>query len=132
MSEIPKLNPVTIVKFTGDRKSAVTSTGKTVYRHDKLWMGKEFGWVHCAGFGNHFIYHDPDFNQTTGEWPKGKKFMGRWTPMCTCASPVGIYGFKAYDKFASPTTREDSTKPGQMLMCKHMVDYGVHMDGSHE
>jgi hypothetical protein len=132
MSDIPKLNPVTIVRFIGDRKSAVTSTGKTVYRHTKLWMGKEYKWVYCAGFGSHFIYHDPDFDQKAGEWPKGRKFVGRWTPMCSCGSPAAIYGSRAYGDFSSPTTKADSTKAGQMLMCKHMVDYGVHMDGAHD
>jgi hypothetical protein len=130
MSELPKLNPVKIVKFTGDRKSGVTDTGKTVYRQEKLWMGKEYGFVATAQFGSHFIFHDPDFNQQTGEWPRGKKFMGRWSPLCSCGSPAAIYGFRAYQQFSSP--EKNSSHPGQMLLCKSVVDFGHHMDGSHD
>lgn len=135
---LPKLNPNKVVRFTGDRKSGVTSTGKTVYRTDKLWMGKEYGWVSCAQFGSHFIYHDPDFNQQTGEWPLDNtgrplpSFIGKWSPLCSCGSPCAVYGTNAYKKYTSPTTKEDSTTAGQLLMCMAVVNYGVHMDGSHD
>ena len=132
MSELPKLNPVTITKFTGDRKSAVTSTGKTVYRQDKLWMGKQYGFVAVANYGSHFIYSDPDLNQQTGEWPRGKKYVGRFSPMCSCNSPAGIVGSNVYRGSASPTSKEQSTHPGQMIVCLHVANYGIHMDGSHD
>jgi hypothetical protein len=135
---LPKLNPIKVVRFTGDRKSGTTDTGKTVYREDKIYMGKEYGWVHCAQFGSHFIYHDPDFNQKTSEWPMDKngrvfpKFVGRWTPLCSCGSPCAVYGANAYKQYASPTNKSESTTAGQMIMCMAVVNYGVHMDGSHD
>jgi len=132
MNELPKLNPVTIVKFTGDRKSGVTNTGKTVYRRDKIWMGKEYGLVKTAGYGSNFIYVDPDYNEKTGEWPRGKKYVGRWTPMCSCGSPAAIVGAKVYKGDASPTGRQDSTTPGQMIICLSVANYGHHIDGSHD
>jgi hypothetical protein len=138
MSDLPKLNPNKVVRFMGDRKSGVTTNGKTVYRSDKLWMGKEYGFVQCAQFSSHFIYHDPDFDQKTGNWPVDKygrtprQFVGKWTPMCSCGSPCAVYGANAYKQFASPTNRSESTTPGQMLMCIAVVNYGVHMDGSHD
>lgn len=137
-SNLPALHPVTIVRFTGDKKSAVTSTGKTVYRSENLWMGKDYKFVHCANFGSHFIYHDPDFNSRTGNWPMNsdgsspKKYLGRWTPLCTCGSPAAVIGSDDYAQWASPTNKSESTSPGQMLMCISLLNYGVHMDGSHD
>jgi hypothetical protein len=132
MSDLPKLNPVTITKFTGDRKSAVTSTGKTVYRQDKLWMGKQFGFVHCAEYSSNFLYHDPDFDQQKGEWPKGKKFVGRFTPLCSCGAFGVVVGATPYSKDRSATDKEESTHPGQMVVCHMHVTTGVHKDGSHD
>jgi len=99
-----KLNIVKVTRFTGDRKSAVLASGRTVYRADSLWMGKDWKLVHCVNSGSHFIYHDPDFNQLTGNWPMNrdgsslKKYRGRWTPICTCNSPGLVVGANAYSE----------------------------------
>jgi hypothetical protein len=130
---LPKLNPIKVVRFTGDRKSGTTNTGKTVYREDKIYMGKEYGFVKTANYGPHFIYRDPDMDEKTGEWPKDPRFTGRWSPMCSCGSPSGIVGSNVYAPDASPTTKNDSTKPGQMLVCIFAAQHGgMHLDGSHD
>jgi hypothetical protein len=135
-NNLPKLNIIKVVRFTGDRKSAVLSDGKAVYRQEKLWMGKDYKFVHCADFGSHFIYHDPDFNSKTGNWPTNndgstpKKYLGRWTPICTCGSPAAVIGSDDYKKWASPTNNIESTTPGQLLMCISLLNYGHHMDNS--
>lgn len=138
MTQLPKLNIVKVVKFTGDRKSAQLADGKMVYRSENIWMGKEYGLVHCSPTGPHFVYADPDFNVKTGQWPmdsKGrpyKKFIGRYTPLCTCGSPAGVVGSNVYKGLASPTSKLDSTTAGQMVVCLAMVQLGHHLDGSHD
>lgn len=129
---LKNLHPVKVLKFTGDRKSGTTDTGKTVYRKDKLYMGKEYGTVMAAQYGSHFIFHDPDFNPVTGQWPVGAKFAGRWTPLCSCGSFAVIVGTNQYKGDMSPTTKEDSTTAGQLLVCWHDATYGFHADGSHD
>lgn len=127
-----------IIKFAGDRQSAQLDDGRTVYREDKLWMGRDWKFVKCPSTGPHFIFHDPDFNPQTGDWPLQPngfpypKYIGRRTPLCTCGSFGVVVGSKAYEPFASPTTRADSTTPGQMLMCLALVQTGKHLDGSHD
>jgi hypothetical protein len=130
---LPKLNPIKVIKFSGDRKSAMTLTGKMVYRKDKLYMGKEYGMVAVAGYGPHFIYTDPDMDEKTGNWPPGEQYVGRFSPMCTCNSPAGIVGANVYAGSASPTGKKDSTTPGQMIVCLFAAQNGgTHMDGSHD
>ena len=121
-----------VLKFTGDRKTGTTDTGKLVYRQDKLYMGKEYGWVHTAEYASHFVFHDPDFNPKTGQWPKGAKYSGRWTPLCSCGSFAVIVGAKPYEKDRLATKKEESTTAGQMLVCWHDATYGFHADGSHD
>ena len=69
---LKNLHPVKVLKFTGDRKSGVTDTGELVYRQRELYMGKEYGIVHCAEYSSHFVYHDPDFDPKTGQWQIGR------------------------------------------------------------
>lgn len=134
----PKLNIIKVLRFTGDRKSATLADGKTVYRSESLWMGKQYGLVKCSNTSNHFIYHDPDFNHGTGDWPTQpngkpfKRFVGRWTPICSCGSPAAVVGSGVYRGSSSPTTAVESTHPGQMLVCLALMQYGIHLDGSHE
>lgn len=132
MTDVPPLNLVKVVKFTGDRKSGVTEDGVTVYRQDRFWMGQEYGFVAAAQYGSHFIYRDPHVNPTTLEYPRKRRFVGRMDPMCSCGAPAVIVGSKVYAKDASPTTKEDSTTAGQMLVCWMSAQFGHHVDGSHD
>jgi hypothetical protein len=129
---LKNLHPVKVLKFTGDRKSGTTDTGKMVHRQKELYMGKEYGTVHCAEYSSNFIYHDPDFNPKTGQWPKGEKFVGRFTPLCSCGSFAVITGANPYREDRLPTNGKESTRAGQMLVCWHDATYGVHADGSHD
>jgi hypothetical protein len=128
--KLPKLNPIKVVRFTGDRKSAITSSGKAVYRTDKLWMGRDYGWVHCSGYGSNFLYHDPDMDQQTGEWPKGRKYIGRISPLCSCGAPGVVTGANAYKGDASPTNSKESTTPGMAIVCLSVLNTGKHLNGS--
>jgi hypothetical protein len=136
--DLPKLNIIKVLKFTGDRKSAELANKKVVYRQESLWMGKDWKFVHCVNSGSHFIYHEPDFDTRTGNWPTDKngnvpkKHLGKWTPICTCNSPAVVVGADAYKQWASPTNSSESTNPGMMLICLSVLNRGVHMDGSHD
>ena len=107
-----------IIKHRGTPTEATTLDGFKVYRQDKLWFAAENRFVMCAPDDLHFLYNDPSNK------------IGRWSPMCTCGSPGGIYGYNAYAKHASPSTRFQSTVPGEMMVCKHYIDFGCHADGS--
>jgi len=108
-----------IIRKFNSPKEAVTADGFTVYRQDKLWIETEGRFVACAPDDQHFCYIDPSNK------------IGRWSPMCTCGSMAGIYGYNAYAKHASPTTRFESTVPGELVVCIHYIEHGKHADGSH-
>ena len=129
---LKNLHPVKVLKFTGDRKSGVTEGGKTVYRQKKIYMGKEYGFVFCAEYASNFVFQDPDFNEKTGQWPQGEKYLGRFTPLCSCGSFAVITGANPYKGDRLPTNKEESDTAGQMVVCWHDVTYGVHADGSHD
>lgn len=116
--EAPKFS-FSIIKHKGDLDHAETADGYKVHRQEKIFF-KEHGYVKCAPYDNHFIYDDPMAN----------KIIGRWTPMCSCGSPAGIIGYNAYKSDASPTTRKESSVPGELLVCLAHAQYGKHADGS--
>ena len=116
--EAPKFN-FAIIKHRGDLNHAETVDGYKVHRKEKIYF-KEHGYVKCAPYNNHFLYDDPMAN----------KIIGRWTPMCSCGSPAAIIGYNAYAGDASPTTRKESTVPGELLVCLAHAQYGKHSDGS--
>lgn len=117
---LKEFNPVKIIKIYGDLRRAETADGVTVYRSDTLWMGEEYGMVKCCPYDNHFIFHDPNF----------EKYVGRWTPLCSCGYAAGVVGSNVYKKDGSPTTRLESTVPGQMIVCLAHAQWGRHADGS--
>ena len=117
---LSELNPVKILHFHGDLKSAETADGHTVTRKDGIYVDQEYGVVKCAPYDNHFIFRDPEF----------EKHVGRWMLMCSCGSPAVIVGANVYRKDASPTTGDESTHPGQLIVCWYHQTYGKHSDGS--
>ena len=138
LAYLKNLHPVKVVSHSGDRQSGKLEDGRTVRREKKLWIGKNYGMVKCADYSSHFLYHDPDFNQNTGDWPTDKqgrpikKFVGRFTPMCSCGSFAVIVGANVYGGDASPTNKSDSSVAGTMVVCWHHSTYGAHTDGSHD
>jgi hypothetical protein len=118
-SPLPPKFSFTILKHRGDLDHAETVEGKKVHRQEKIWF-YDHGWVRCAPYDNHFIYDDP----------MAGKIIGRWTPMCTCGSPAVIVGYNVYKDQASPSTKKESTVPGEMLVCFNHAQFGKHSDGS--
>lgn len=118
MTELPKIN-FTIIKHRGDLTSATTADGEKVYRKDKIYF-EGHGFIKCASYDNHFVFDDP----------MAQKKKGRWTPMCSCGSPAVIVGYNAYIKDSSPTTRDESSIPGELIVCYLHVTTGKHVDGS--
>lgn len=118
MDKAPKFS-FAIIKHRGDLDHAETADGYKVHRRDKIWF-PEHGYVMCAKYDNHFIYDDP----------MGKKKIGRWTPMCSCGSPSGIVGYNAYISDATPTSKKESSIPGELLVCLAHAQFGKHSDGS--
>lgn len=121
MNKAPRIHPTKVIRFYGDLKKAETADGYTVYRVDRIFF-REHGMVKCAPYDNHFIFDDPAAHI------KGKR--GRWTPMCSCGSIAVIAGYNAYRKDASPTSKTDSTIPGEMIVCYLHANTGKHADGS--
>ena len=118
MTEAPKFS-FAIIKHRGDLDNAKTADGYNVHRQEKIWF-QGHGYIKCAPMDNHFVYDDPI----------SKKKIGRWTPMCTCGSPAVIIGYNAYAKDASPTTKNESSVPGELICCMSHLQFGLHADGS--
>jgi hypothetical protein len=137
LNYLKNLHPLKVLKQYGDRNSGELEDGRIVHREKQIYMGKEYGLVATAQTSSHFIYSDPDLNQETGQWPTDRngnpirKFVGRWSPMCSCGSPAVVTGANVYGNYASPTGRSESTTPGMMIVCYHLMTFGVHADGSH-
>ena len=110
-----------IIRHYNSPNEGVTVDGHKVYRQDTLYFSDPLNrYVKAAPYSEHFVYHDP-------EALKGK--IGRWTPLCTCGSHAGIAGYKAYEDDASPTTRNESMIPGEMVVCLMHGNTGKHADG---
>lgn len=106
-----------VIKHRGTVNTATTVDGFKVERKERLYFDGH-GLVQCASYDNHFLYIDPS------------KKIGRYSPMCTCGFPGGIVGSLAYRNDASPTTKHESTIPGQMVVCLIHAQTGKHADGS--
>ena len=132
LNYLKNLHPVKLIRHVGDRKSGELEDHRTVHREERIWMGREYGMVRTADYGNHFIFSDPDFDPKTGEWPRGRQYIGRFTPLCSCGSMAVVVGAAVYREDASPTGNMDSTNPGMMLVCWFHSQYGQHVDGSHD
>lgn len=117
LSPLKKFNVPKVIKHVGDLNEATLEDGTKVHRTDRIYF-EGHGLVLCASYDNHFCF----------DW-KSKK-IGAWTPVCTCGSPAGIVGYNAYREDASPTTQEQSSIPGEMIVCLTHAQTGRHADGS--
>jgi hypothetical protein len=119
-----KYNQFSIIHHYNSPNEAITVDGKTVRRETKLWyaeyddhqMPYNGRFIMCAPDSEHFIYADP-------MW---KLIVGRWHYMCSCSSPAVITGYNAYKQHSSPSS--EGTIKGEMLCCKHFLDFGRHVD----
>ena len=114
-------NPIKDIRFSVIRKhnsanEAETLDGYKVKREKFLFFDDRL--VHCAEYDSHFIYEDPS----------GK--VNRWLQMCSCGSHAVCVGYNVYKKDASPTTRAESTAPGEMFVCWVHATTGRHADGA--
>jgi len=111
-----------IIKSRGDLNTCTTADGKTVHRQEKVWVEEDGGrkgrFVFCAPDSDHFVFIDP-------VWKKKK---GRWFAICSCGAPSVIVGYNAYKDYGSPTTRLESTTPGELLVCYVYLLTGKHLD----
>src|SRR3989304_5066219 len=107
-----------IIKHYNSPNSATTLDGDEVERMEQVYWKAANRMVACAPYDNHFVYVDPSTKK------------GRWNLMCTCGSPSIVAGYSAYIKDTSPTTKHQSSIPGELLVCYHHVQYGKHADGS--
>lgn len=108
----PRFN---IIRSRNNLNLAETVNGKRVQRQEKIWMPEYGRYVMSAPYDNHFTFVD---NSNLG-----------WTLFCTCGSPAGIVGFRAYEQNASPTSGE-GIMPGELLVCIHHTQFNKHLDGS--
>lgn len=121
MTDVPKqFNVPKVVRQIGQKNNATIYVGKRKYgvvRQERLYF-EGYGLVMCAPYDNHFIFDNPS------------KAYGQWTPVCTCGSPAGIVGSNAYKQDASPTTQEQSSTPGALIVCLSHAQTGKHSDDS--
>ena len=110
-----------VIKHRGDLNHAETADGYKVERSTKVWVTEPDGlngrYIYCSPDSDHFIYVDP-------MWTKIK---GRWFAMCSCGSPAVITGYDAYKQYGSPTTKEESHRAGEMLICMEFLRSGKHL-----
>ena len=105
-----------VIRAKGDAKRAETLHGVKVYRKEKIeWELGRF--IKCAPYDNHFVYIDPTRRHG-------------WVSMCSCGAPSVVVGYNAYRQDGSPTTSEESTTPGEMIVCFLHAMTGRHADGS--
>lgn len=93
-----------IIHHRGQPNTAVTLSGHTVKREEKLYlveMNTQLGLpsvLHCAQYDDHFVYIDPE------------NVAGRWFAMCTCGAPAVIVN-------------------SSQLVCYHHASTGHHATG---
>jgi len=119
MPELPKFN-FAIIKHRGDLNHAKTADGYSVHREKRVYIVEQGKgrWVYCAPDSEHFVFIDP-------AWKRGK--VGRWFAMCSCGSAAVITGYNAYANYGSSTDKEESTVPGEMLICLEYLTNGKHL-----
>ena len=92
-----------IIHHRGDLNS-VTFEGKKFSRVKSIFM-RDYGFVPCAPYDDHFLLYDPSH-------------LG-WTTFCTCGAPAVIVGYDAYKQDASPE--------GLLMVCLQHAQTGKHM-----
>ena len=105
-----------IIRTRNNLNIAETVNGNRVRREEKIFFSQYNRSVACAPYDNHFVFED---NLQMG-----------WTLFCTCGAPAGIVGFQAYKEDASPTSKEEDTIAGEMIVCMHHAKFNRHLDGS--
>jgi len=105
----------TIIRSRNNLNVAETIHGTRVFRTEKIFFPEIHRSVACAPYMEHFIFND---TSNTG-----------WTLFCTCGSPAVIVGYQAYKRDSSPTSKQEDTLAGELLVCYHHASYGKHLDG---
>jgi len=108
---------ITFIKHRGSPKEATLYDGTKVVRKNPLYVPTIQRFVATAPYDNHFVYLLPTH------------IVG-WALMCTCGGGAGIIGYKDYAKDAQPTTKMESTIPGELVVCLAHAESGKHADGS--
>jgi len=98
--------PVVIHQY-GRPVRATDVDGRTIEREDSIFFNRN--WCPTLEYDNHFVY-------------KTDK-MGSPTLMCTCGSPAGVVGYRAYMKYSSYIGNE-------VVACLQQINTGRHGDGS--
>jgi hypothetical protein len=115
-----EFHPIKIIHHSNSLKSVTLEDGTVVKRQNKYYCGPEYGIVPTAPMDNHFIFEDPGYK---------RGIVGRSKFMCTCGSLAVIVGANVYAKDASPTSKEDGSTAGQLIVCWHHATFGKHVTG---
>lgn len=107
-----KYAPFAAIRHLNSPNAATTIDGIPVTRQEAIILSTWGYPINCAQYDNHFIYDDPAARNT----------KGRWTPMCTCGSFAGVFGYEAY--------RRDASRQGELIVCWHHASFNKHADGS--
>ena len=78
-------------------------------------------YIKVIDYDNHMVGLNPDF-------ARGKK--NAWFGICSCGMPAIVTGYNAYKHGASAATGGKEIAQGELIVCSHHIQYGVHGDGS--
>lgn len=112
---VPKLNNFNIIRHHNSPHSAVLNNGKTVRRHEKIFIKPLGTFIPCAPYDNHFIFETKVVNYPAHQ--------------CTCGSMaivVGPFGYLRDASLNSPDGRGEN----RMLVCYSHATTGRHADGN--
>ncbi len=101
-----------VIRRWNDPRHAVTLSGHTVERKDRIFLKSHDQWYPVLQTSMHFIYHDPTVARGS-------------TLLCTCGAAGGVFDYQAYKKW-------NSYVGNQVISCSNFIQYGKHADGSHE
>lgn len=101
---------IKVIKHFGRPNEATLPDGTIVRREEKIFVPTQQEWYETLDYDNHFVYY--------------RKVLGT-TMMCTCGSIAAVFGYDAYQKFAS------RYKGTFVVGCvAHLQSGGRHSDGS--
>lgn len=103
------------IHYRGELRNATTIRNVKVHRKTSIYFPELGRFIGCAPYLEHFIYED---NSKRGP-----------VLFCTCGSDAVITGFQAYKHDSSPSGKDISTIPGELIVCRQHAVSGKHLDG---
>lgn len=104
--------PNNIIRNHNDPNNATTLGGIPVERKTQLFLPSYKQWFPVLQTSMHFCFRDASHSRGS-------------TLFCTCGSFASIVGYEVYKNLNAYIGNE-------VIACHHLIQFGVHADGSHE